>query len=512
MSNKTVNLAYPTSADETSVPSAPVGVYAKTVKGGLWHLINAGGQKVFQIVVFFILARLLVPADYGVFAAIMIVIGFFNQLTDVPFGTALIQRRGDVEKYLDAYWTFDMLRSLFNAGLIALCGGWIAARFNMQAHETLIRLCGILLVIPTFSNIRTIFLFREMDFRTLTIRDLSTQCVYAIVAISYACWVERSAAALIVGFIAMYSFGVFLSYVLIPGKPRFSFAFGRLRDLVGYSKWVYGQDLVDYAAQYADKILLGVTLAPEQLGLYSKAKDLSTSPSVFIASIARKVGLSAFALIQDSRVKIREGILRSFDVLFLTAVPAALLFLLEGGTIIQILLGTRWLSIVIPFKIMAFGGIFLAVNNIINTTVMGIGKPDASFKANVMQTLISLPFSWVGIHFGGIVGLAYATLVVWMILTTYLYVKVRHEIQVSRFDAFRLLGVGFITTLVLSVLDKLISPFVHAYSNLWLDAGWIGVLGLVYFAMIYVFGAVWKIGPWITGRIIVNHLAPRRSH
>jgi O-antigen/teichoic acid export membrane protein len=502
-----VGAVYPPSDGGASVTPPPVqGVYAKTVKGGFWYVVNAVTQKALQIVSFVILARLLVPEDYGVYAVILIVLGFFNQITNLPFGTTLIQRRGDVEAYLDPYWTLDILRSIVNAALIAVLGHWIAVWFHVERFTPLIQLCGILLVLPTFSNIRNLTLFRDMDFRTLAVRDILTQIVYVVTAVGYAFWVERSAWALVVGNAAMYVFGNFLSYRLVPGRARASFAFGRLRDLVGHAKWVYGQNLVDYAANFTDKILLGLTLAPGELGLYAKAKDLSTSPAGFIASVARKVGLSAFALVQDSQARIRQGMLRGIDVLFLTAVPAAIVFLLEGGTVIRILLGDNWLSIVIPFKIMAVGGIFLAVISIINTTVIAVGRPEAGFKANLYQTLLALPLSWVGIQAAGIRGLAVATLVVWLVLAAYLFIRVRHVIQLSIQDGLRYATIGLVTTAVLTAMEIFAGPFVHAVRSLPLDAAWVGFLLIVYYVVLRMLGRLWKTNPWETGRSMARLL------
>ncbi|MEO5927985.1 MAG: oligosaccharide flippase family protein [Patescibacteria group bacterium] len=499
--------AYP-SSDEGASLSAPAssGVYAKTVKGSVWQFINAGGQKILQIGIFFVLARLLSPTDYGALSVIFIVNGFFNQLTDVPLGTALIQRQGDVEKYLDAYWTLDILRSALNAILIAVLGGLIAHWFGIVSSVNVIRLCGILLLIPTFSNVRTILIFKKMDFRIIAVRDLLTQTVFGVVAIGYAFLVAKSVAALLAGYIAMYVTGVVLSYILIPGRPRFAFSFRPLLELVPKAKWLYGQDLVTYGAQFADKILLGLMLTPTDLGFYSKAKDLSTSPAGFIVSMARSVGISAFALVQDNRVKIREGILQSIDILFLTAIPAAFVFMLEGGTIVRILLGSAWLPIVVPFKIIAFGSVFFACIHIMNTTVIGVGRPDVGFKANLIQTIIAIPLGILGVKLAGVSGLAYSTVLVWIGLTSYLFVAVRHTVQVSRFDVLRYAVIGLVTASVLVTLDLTIGRLIQASGTVLYDGLWAVSLGFIYFGVLYLIGRLWSRNPWKTGMAFLQHV------
>lgn len=493
------------------MPTTPQGgVYERTVKGSFWQLANAGSQKILQIGIFFVLARLLTPADYGVLAVIFIVVGFFNQLTDIPFGTTLIQKKGDVESYFDAYWTLEIVRAVFNALLIALLGGMIATLFKVEDHALLIRCSGILLVIPTLASPRLVLLFREMDFRTLAIRDLLTQIAFGVVTLAYVFYIGRGPAALVLGYIAMYVLGVILSYVFLPVIPRVSFAFRKLWDLAGQAGWLYGQDLVVYASQYLDKIVLGLLLTPSDLGLYSKAKDLSSSPAGFIVSIARKVGLSAFALVQDSRVKIREGMIRSFDILFLTVIPASILFLLEGGTVIRVLLGDSWLSIVVPFKIMAIGSIFFAVIHIINTTVVAVGRPDAGFKANLLQTIITVPLSWIGVHLGGIQGLAYATLAVWGLLAVYLFVRLRETIQVKASDGVRYAVIAIVTTAALTVLERSVGSVIQHANRLVFDAMWVGVLGLAYFVVLYIIGRFFTVHPWQTGRSLLAHLRRAR--
>jgi O-antigen/teichoic acid export membrane protein len=506
-----VGTPYPSSEGAASRLDSPSGsVYARTVKGGAWFSINAFFQKVIQIVLFVILARLLAPEDYGVLSVIFIVTGLFDQLTHIPFGTALIQRAGNVEKYLDPFWTWELLRAGVNAVIIAVLAGWIATLFGAEAHVNLIRVSGLLAVFACLSNVRTVYLDRSMDFRRFAFRDIAAQVVYGIVTLCTALWISRSVVALLAGLLAMRIFSAAMSYWIAPGRPRFSFALGRLKDLAGYSKWLYGQGLVDYAAQFLDKIFLGITLAPAQLGLYAKAKDLSTSPSAFVTTVARKVGLSAFALVQDDRVKVRSGMLRGVDLLFLTVIPAALLFLLQGGAIIYTLLGPNWLSIVVPFKIFSVGSIFLSVGSLFTTIVMAVGKPKAAFMTNVLQTVLFVPFSWIGIQWGGVAGLAMATSAVWVVMTLYLFLRIRHAIQLNRFDVVRYALIGMGTAVVLTCAELTFGSWVRGMESNAISMAWIGCLGILYFLTLFVMGRWWKPNPLDTGLQILRELIPAR--
>jgi PST family polysaccharide transporter/lipopolysaccharide exporter len=485
----------------------PEGIYRRSIHGGKWILLSIAGQKFLNMLTFFVLARLLMPKDYGTITVILIIMGLFGLFSDPAFGTALTQRKGDVEQYLDTYWTFEIGRAIVIATVIACSATYIVNWFHIDPQFTwLIRSSGIFVIIGALGNIRMIYLFRNLNFSLITIRDLIGQIMYGVVAIGYALFIDRSATALFAGYVAMYLTGCATSYIIYRSRPRLAFAFNRLKDLTHFSKWVYGQNLLNYAIQYTDKIMLGRLMDPTHLGLYTKAKDLAAMPTSVMSTVIAKVGMPAFSKIQDQIEKVREGFVKSLDVLLMISLPAALIVLLEGGALVSILLGDRWLSIVIPLKIFALGNVYYSVVPVINSVFCAVGRPDVNFKTNLIQLLLSVPCMVFGLRFYGINGLAVAIIGVWLLLLFYTLFKTRRIIRLGKQHVIPLFVSGSVAAAVTVLVDVLGRNGVHALNQPLMDLGWIALIGTVYLGVLFGISRLFPFGPWSTLRSIVREL------
>jgi len=492
---------------EATEPAVSAGVLSKSIQGGKWFLVSMIGQRFLNMVTFFVLARLLVPEDYGVITVILVVLAFFGQFSNPAFGTAILQRKGDVEKYLDAYWTFEVIRSFGIAFVIFCASGVIVKWFNVDAsYAYLVRFCGLFVVITSLSNVRMVYFFKRLDFFLVMVRDLAAQIAYAVIAIGFALFVDRSPAALFAGYVGMYATGTVFSHVICRSIPRVSFAFHRFRDLAGFGKWVYGQNLLDYAIQYTDKIALGRLMDPSQLGIYAKSKDLAAMPTAMVNTIITKVAMPAFSQIQDQIEKVRAGFLKSLDVLLMVSLPAALLILLEGGSIVEILMGDRWFPIVEPLKIFAFGNIYYSVVPVLSAVFLAVGKPKVNFQTNLAQLIISVPAMLIGLRVYGMKGLAIAIVAVWSFLFLYVLFRARRIIRIGKQHLVPLFIPGAFASITVIVLDVALRNAVHARDLVALNVAWVALLGIVYAVILFAVSRRLGGGPWETLISILSEL------
>lgn len=491
---------------------ASEGVYRKSIKSGSWYMASVFGQKALNLVTFLILARLLVPADYGIIAVVLLVTGLANQLTTISFGDALTQRKDAIDRYLDPVWTFELIRNALLALAIYVSGGWLTDFFHISdPFAPMLRWSGMLLVMGALPNVRQLYLFKQLEFRKLFYRDMIGQVTYSVTAIGFAWFVQASAWALFVGYVAQYAAGILVSYVIYPSRPAISFRFGRLKDLLGFVKWVYGQEILDVILVQIDKIFVGRMLNPVQLGVYAKAKDLASTATMTLASMMQKVGFAAFSQVQDRLDKVQEGFRKTVDVLFLTGVPIALLLLLEGGNIVSLLLGPKWLLIVVPLKIFAFGNLFYTFASMVSPVLAALGRPDILFKMNVLRTILMAPLMYVGITVGGIEGLAWAIVGIWIVTLVYVVLYARPILRIPKRDfypAFFTGGAACLAVLAADVAVRQFRPIIETGNA----AKFIQVagLGIFYYVVIAFVGRRMKEGPYGTLLSVLREIGLKR--
>lgn len=488
------------------------GVYQKSIESGKWFLVNILCQRVIGLVTFFILARLLLPEDYGVITAIFLVTGFFNQLTSIPFGDALTQKKGEIEPYLDAVWSFDVYRAILVSVAVFFGSSAIVRFFHFAPNGiALIQVAPLLILIPSLANARQIYFFKNLNFKLVFIRDVVSQLAFSAVAIGFAMAVQANAWALFAGYFAQYSVGTLMSYILYPARPRLTLRLEKLAELFGFSKWIYGQDLLEYMTSQVDKAAVGRLLSPAELGVYARAKDLSTMATAVLTSIISKVGFAAYSKVQESMEKIRRGFLQSVDIILLSTLPFAFILLLEGGAIVRIFLGEKWLLLVVPFKIFAFGNIFLAFNRIVTPVLSALGRPEINFRINLLQLILAVPAMVAGYSLLGFRGLAFAIVVVWILMLLYVIFQARKILNIPKLLFKPAIASGFAACAVALGLD-LFFRFLRgaAGGDAYILFQVAGLIIIYYATLLFV---SWKIGsgPWSTFYSVAREIGIARQ-
>jgi O-antigen/teichoic acid export membrane protein len=271
----------------------PSDTLSQSLNAGQWAFINTVLQRVIAFGTFFILARILLPSDFGIIALLTVVPSFIEGVTALAFDTAVVQKQGDIRQYLNAIWTFTILRGLIIFLIVFAVSPFIADFFHITYALPALRLAGLGIFLNSLVNIGQTYFFIELDFKKVFIRDMVLSLSYSIAAISLAL-VLHSYWALFIGNILSILAVVVATYVLHPYRPRFDLSFSKLGVLLPFSKWLLGQELLNQLVRTAEDSLMGRFTTPMALGLYGKAKSLAIAPTAPLSSLIGKVGFTSY--------------------------------------------------------------------------------------------------------------------------------------------------------------------------------------------------------------------------
>jgi len=136
----------------------------KVLRSGFWvfllRIINRG----FSLLRLLILARLLSPNDFGLMGIALLTMSILETFSETGFQQALIQKKEDIETYLNSAWTFLILRGLFLYIILYLLAPYIAIFFNTPKAGSIIQAIGVLLIFKAFNNIGIIYFKKELEF------------------------------------------------------------------------------------------------------------------------------------------------------------------------------------------------------------------------------------------------------------------------------------------------------------------------------------------------------------
>jgi O-antigen/teichoic acid export membrane protein len=339
-----------------------------------------------------ILARLLVPDDFGLMAIAVLAIALVDRLTTTGFDFALIQRRGDIRPYLDTAWTVQVLRGAAISSVVFFAAPWIAQFFGAPEAEAVVRVLSVNVLIQAFQNIGVVYFQRDLRFDLRFIVEMSDAGVNAVVSIA-AAFIYRDVWALVIGVLAGGIARVVTSYVVQNYRPHFRLVGEYARGLFRYGKWITTSGFLVYATTNLDDIAVGRMLGVAELGLYRMAYNFSQLVATEFTGMTNAVALPAYASIQDDTARLKRGYLAALHLSAFIALPVAIGTILIAPDLVYGVLGTQWIPIIVPMQLLSIAGLSRGISATIGPFYQGIGRPHvpvyfSSAKLAVMVVLL----------------------------------------------------------------------------------------------------------------------------
>lgn len=478
------------------------GALKKSIEGGKWMFINTVFQRIIGFASFLVLARLLRPQDFGILAILLIVPNFIILVSTTGLETAIIQKKDDSTDYLNPIWTLNIFKSFALFLAIFFSAPLIADFFNMPEILLAARLSGLIVLASGTANVAQLFFFKDLDFKKIFIRDTASSIAYIAISLGLAVY-YRSFWPLFWGTVALHLAATVSTYFLHEFKPRFNFQFKKLFNLVGYSKWVYAQNIVDRISLTVENSLVAKMLGASDIGLYTKAKSLASVPISPFYNIINRVAFPAYAYVQDSYEKIKDGFLKSLDVLFFISVPIAFLFIEAGSRLILLLLGEKWINMDLTLKIITLAFAVSAFYTSALPIFNAVGKPGFRFWIMLINLISLSLLLLVLIPVYGLSGAAFAVLLS-SALTSFVSVMALAKIIYIKFvEVIKSPLAPLIASLMTLMAGRIALKYLQPLTDITF-AVLIVLLGILYFAIIAFLGKIFKSGPYATLRLIVS--------
>jgi O-antigen/teichoic acid export membrane protein len=377
---------------------------AKATRGGAW----VGGASVAEQASRFarnmILTRLLAPSAFGAMAIVLSSSAIVGTLIDVGQKAAVVQNpRGGEKAYLNAAWWMGMGRASLTYLVIFVLSPW-AARFYGNAE-----LCPLLRV-ALFSTLlegamspRSILPQKEMKFgRWAAISNGGA--IWGVIFTVILSFALRNVWALAIGFCSENAFRCLLSYILCPGRPLLGLDRHAARDLLKFSKGIFGLSFLTLIFTRTDIFVLGKLYSPTVLGLYSMAVFLVQTPSTFITNALGQTLLPTFSHVQEDQERINRILLEVTSWLIMLGLPVLVVIWLCAPSLLGVLYGVRYVVAAAPLAVASAVVFFTILNAVITCTLVGMGRPALHRLATAATAAVMLIAIYPACKFLGAVG------------------------------------------------------------------------------------------------------------
>ncbi|MBN1815506.1 MAG: oligosaccharide flippase family protein [Anaerolineae bacterium] len=443
-----------------------MSIAKRTIHSSAYNVTSSVLQTVIQFGRSIVLARLLGPDVFGVYAFAGSWVVATRALSQFGLGGALLHRarESEGEIALRVHFTLSLGFSIIWAAGLATLGPWIIPQAMPQ--ETLWALW--ILIASEFVDqltftARTI-LIRRVVFRRVAVMNISTTVVATAVAIllalqGYGIWSlvitdVVGAAILVIGY-----------YIYRPvWRPRLGWSKEVVRYFLSFGRRTFLASVLLQALDRIDDLWTGAWLGDTALGFYSRAYRFATYPRTILASPLNSVAAGTYAELAGRRKQLSQAFFRINAVLVRTGFLLAGLLALVAPEFIRLALGTQWLPMLTTFRLMLVFTLLDPIKETIASLFVAVGHPEKTVRARVVQLLVLVVGLFILGPTFGIEGVAVAVDVMLVVGIALLLWQARDHVQFSLVRMFAVPTIALIVAMIAARASILIpgilgSPF-----------------------------------------------------
>ena len=360
---------------------------SKTIHGVFWSLLERGGQQGIRLVISIILARLLLPAQFGLIAMLAIFMAIAQAFLNSGFGQALIQKKEATHVDSCSIFYFNILVSIVAAGLLCLCAPWIAAFYEEPILIPLTRFLSLNLIINSFSLIHTTLLTKRIDFKTQLKVSITATIISGIVGVTLA-YRGFGVWSLAVQIVMSTLIRTVLLWFLNTWRPSLVFSFSSLRSLFAYGSKLLFAGLLDTVFRNIYLVVIGKIFTATDLGFYSRARNWQRFPTENLAGSVIRVTFPVFSSVQDDITRLKRGVRKALTTLNLLNFPMMIGLLVTAKPLVLVLLTEKWLPCVPYLQLLCVMGLFYPLHLINLNVLMAKGRSDLFLRLEILKKIL----------------------------------------------------------------------------------------------------------------------------
>ena len=338
-----------------------------------WAYTLFWGEKGISAVLYFLLAGLLGPKDFGTVAIAAIYIGFLQMFLDQGFAAALIQRKFLEQAHLDLVFWMNFALSLVLLVISILFSRNWAEFTHAPEVESVIFVLSFGIVLEALSIVQTAILRRQMDFRVLSIRTNTAMVVSGVIGVGMAL-LGFGVWSLVSQQLIRDLLAIVLLWRMSSWRPRLSFSWPSFYELLGFSVPNFVAQLANFADAQVASTVLGALFGPVAVGLYKFVeRAVATVISMSSGSI-HTVSFPQFARFQDNSSEIRKSVLTALRMTAIMSLPP-LSGLAVTSDPLMATIGPEWVPASDALKVLSVLGMAMVFANFTSPLLQAFGRP-----------------------------------------------------------------------------------------------------------------------------------------
>jgi len=359
------------------------------VKNFLWRFAERVGAQGVKLIVEIILARLLLPDDYGLVALITVFITILNVFVDSGLGNALIQKKDADELDFSTVFWFNIVWCVLLYSLLFITAPIIASFYDNNEIVPVIRVLGLQIVISGVKNVQQAYVSRNMQFKRFFFATLGGTIGAAAIGI----WMAYNSFG-VWAIVAQQLFNVLVDtiilWITVKWRPRYVFSFERLKRLYSYGWKLLASALIETVYNEIRQLVIGKFYSSADLAYYNRGKQF---PYLFVTNINSGIDsvlLPIMSKEQDNSATVKIMTRRAITTSVYIIAPLMMGLAFVGEPLVRLLLTEKWLSCVPFLRIFCITFMFYPIHTANLNAIKALGRSDLFLKLEIIKKFVGI--------------------------------------------------------------------------------------------------------------------------
>lgn len=417
-------------------------------------------QQGTQFIIGVVLARLLLPEEYGLVAMALVFITVFYVFVDSGFSSAIVQKKKLSNSDLSTVFYLNLGVSVVVFTLLYFSAPWIADFYDQKQLINIVRVLSLIIILYAFTIVQNSLLKRDIKFKLKTRIEIVSQILSGIIAI-YLAYKGYGVWALVWKTLFNQIFINIQLWLTNNWFPSIVFSKNSFKELFTFSSKLLISGIIDKVYTQMNRLVVGKFFPAAELGYYTRAEQFQNLPSHAISNSLMSFLLPVFSKMQEEPVRMKKAAQRVLKIVMFFNVNAMILMGILAGPIIQILLGDKWLPTVPYLQLLIFVGVFYPMHAINVQILTALGRSDLFLRIEILKKIIGIAPILLGIFIGikaMIIGMIFTSIIALSINTFY----TKKLIKFGLFEQLKSLSKSFIISFVFIII---FSPGVYFLKN-----------------------------------------------
>ena len=365
----------------------------------IWKLIERFGTQGLQFIIQIILARLLLPSDYGILALVVIFITITNVFIQSGLNTSLIQKKVvDQVDYSSVFYLSLGIAALLYF-LLYFAAPFIARFYDNQSFVPALRILALTLFPGAFNSIQNTIVARTMQFKRLFYSSVGAGFVSGAVGISLAN-LEYGIWALVFQQLTNQICITLILWFTVKWRPSFQFSLERVKVLFSFGWKLLVSSLIDTTYRDLRSLIIGKVYTPAMLGYYNRGEQF---PKLIISNIngsIQSVMLPVLAAHQDYADRVKSMMRRSIVTSSFIVFPMMVGLAVVAEPLVILLLTEKWLPAVPFLRIFCASSALWPIHTANLQAINAMGRSDIFLKLEIIKKVLGIVILAVSLPFG----------------------------------------------------------------------------------------------------------------